>query len=80
MTERYRGPSEEVVIPALLSEKDRAAIRTTAVYRRASAELAKTNSTLAKLLALRTRLECEDVEGALRITRELILEEKWRGS
>lgn len=82
MTEKCRGPSEEVVRTALMSAKGRTAIPTTTVHRRASEELAraKISSTLAKLLALRTRLKSEDVEGALRITRELILEEKWRGS
>lgn len=50
-------------------------------YRRPSEELlrSKANVTLDKLLALRTRLKCEDVEGALRITRDLINEEKWSG-
>jgi hypothetical protein len=48
-------------------------------HREPSEELgrSKTNAALARLLALRTRLRCDDVEGALRITRELIDEEKW---
>jgi hypothetical protein len=82
MSEKYRGSSEEVERAMLMSANGRAAKRTTTVYLKTNEELAraKTNSTLAKLLSLRTRLKSEDVKGALRITRELILEEKWRVS
>jgi hypothetical protein len=88
VSEKYRRPSEELVRAAAMSVNGRWAMQTTAVYQplvdqRGKAAndqaLAKQSDTLAKLLALRTRLECEDVEGALRITRELIHEEKWSG-